>query len=236
MNDLVTTETGVTLWTTSAGDGAPLILVNGGPGMADYLGPVAELLAPRHTVYRYEQRGCGRSSATGELTLGAFIRDLEALRKHFGHDCWTLVGHSWGVDLALATALHHPERVRGVVGLAGGRIVNDRHWKQQYEARRSEEILPETAAPPCPEVNRQLNESWRAYCRRPGLLQALATLETPVHFIYPENDIRPAWPTEQLAALLPNGSFEQLTTADHNLWLGNTEGLAAALERALVAA
>lgn len=221
------------LWTTCAGDGKPAVLVNGGPGMADYLGPVAELLTPRHTVYRYEQRGCGRSSASGELTLGAFVRDLEALRAHFGHDRWTLIGHSWGVDLALATALHHPERISAVIGLAGGRIVNDRHWKQHYEARRSEETAPAAAAPPCLEVNKQLNESWRAYCRRPELLRALAALETPVHFIYPEADIRPAWPTQQLAALLPRGSFEWLQNADHNAWLGNAQGLAEALNRAL---
>ncbi|MEM8767354.1 MAG: alpha/beta hydrolase [Pseudomonadota bacterium] len=233
MNDLVTTEAGVNLWTTCSGNGEPVVLINGGPGMADYLGPVADLLTPQHTVYRYEQRGCGRSSATGELTLGAFVRDLEALRRHFGHARWTLIGHSWGVDLALATALKHPEGIRAVVGLAGGRIVNDRQWKQQYEARRSEEAMPESAAPPCLEVNKQLNESWRAYCRHPKLLKSLATLQTPVHFIYPEGDIRPAWPTEQLAELLPRGSFERLEAADHNLWLGNVDGLADALLRAL---
>ena len=35
----------------------PVILLHGGPGVPDYLAEVAEILAPRHRVIRYDQRG-----------------------------------------------------------------------------------------------------------------------------------------------------------------------------------
>jgi proline iminopeptidase len=36
-------------------------------------------------------------------------------------------------------------------------------------------------------------------------------------FIAAQNDIRPAWPLRQLAALVPNGTFEEVPAVAHNL-------------------
>jgi proline iminopeptidase len=36
--------------------------------------------------------------------------------------------------------------------------------------------------------------------------------------VYGADDIRPAWPTEQLSQLLPAARFILLQGADHNLW------------------
>ncbi len=55
------------------------------------------------------------------------------------------------------------------------------------------------AYPPNDEVNHQLNASWRATIKKPGLLRQIAELEVPSLFIYGSADIRPSWPTEQLA-------------------------------------
>lgn len=41
----------------------PVVLLHGGPGVPDYLAPVAEILALRHQVIRYDQRGTGQSTA-----------------------------------------------------------------------------------------------------------------------------------------------------------------------------
>lgn len=41
----------------SGGTQDPVVLLHGGPGVPDYLAEVAEILAPRHRVIRYAQRG-----------------------------------------------------------------------------------------------------------------------------------------------------------------------------------
>ena len=101
---------GVQLWTIRQGEGVPVMLGSGGPGCCDYLSPVAEMIDDLVHVYRWEQRGCGRSEAKPPYDLATCIADLEGLRNHFGFERWIIGGHSWGADLSLAYAIEHPER------------------------------------------------------------------------------------------------------------------------------
>ena len=90
----------------------PVILLSGGPGVPDYLADVAELLAPRHQVIRYDQRGTGRSiSYEGRFGLAEHVEDLETIRKAYGHERLSLFGHSWGGTLAQLYAGRYPEQV-----------------------------------------------------------------------------------------------------------------------------
>src|SRR5579862_7403824 len=118
---------GVRLWTIRQGAGIPVMLCNGGPGCCDYLEPVAETIADLVCVHRWEQRGCGRSDATGPYDQATCIADLEALRAHFGYERWIIGGHSWGANLSVAYACEHPERVLGLLYLSGTGITED--WK-----------------------------------------------------------------------------------------------------------
>jgi proline iminopeptidase len=90
----------------------PVILLHGGPGVLDYLADVAEILAPKHQVIRYDQRGTGRSTAhNGRFGLREHVEDLEAIRKAYGHERLSLFGHSWGGSLAQLYAQRYPARV-----------------------------------------------------------------------------------------------------------------------------
>lgn len=119
----VAMDDGVRLRTWSAGRvraGTPqLVLVHGGPGLPDYLGPVAELVSDLCRVHRYDQRGVGGSGWDGEHSIARHVRDLELILDDVGHDRVLLVGHSYGTDLVSFFALAHPERVAGVVYLSG---------------------------------------------------------------------------------------------------------------------
>jgi proline iminopeptidase len=116
----VPVDDGVALWTATGGRGsAPVVLCHGGPGMWDYLQPVAESLASVARVHRWDQRGCGRSDRVGPYSFARCIADLESLRRHFGHERWFAVGHSWGAGLALRYSLAHPDRVLGVLYVSG---------------------------------------------------------------------------------------------------------------------
>lgn len=109
------TVAGGRLWAATTGAGAPLVLLHGGPGAADDLGPVAALVDDLARVHRFDQRGGGRSTAAGPATIAALLDDLEALRRHWGHERWVVAGHSWGAHVALFAALALPERTRGLV-------------------------------------------------------------------------------------------------------------------------
>ncbi|MFF4503959.1 alpha/beta fold hydrolase [Streptomyces sp. NPDC001401] len=132
----VVADDGVRLWAARSGDGEPLVLCHGGPGLWDMFADVAELLADLTPVVRWDQRGCGRSerSVAGPWTSDRFVADLDAVRRHFGLERIRLLGHSWGAQLALSYALSHPERVSGLVYVAGTGIGPDADWHPGYQA------------------------------------------------------------------------------------------------------
>jgi proline iminopeptidase len=101
------------LWTATTGHGKPLVMCHGGPGLWDMTGSLAAVLAPRLSVIRWDQRGCGRSERRGPYSVARCAADLEAV---IGARTKTaLFGHSWGATLALRYALDHPDRVSALV-------------------------------------------------------------------------------------------------------------------------
>jgi proline iminopeptidase len=135
MNREVTADDGCRLWTAQTGTGAPMVLCHGGPGLWDYLEPVAELLGDLAHTVRWDQRGCGRSERRGPDTVARSVADLDAIRQHLGVPHIDVLGHSWGATLALRYALAHPERVNRLIYVAGTGIDPDHTWKPAF--RRS---------------------------------------------------------------------------------------------------
>jgi proline iminopeptidase len=129
----VTADDGVRLWTARSGEGGPLVLCHGGPGLWDMSADMGGALTDRSTVIRWDQRGCGRSQrCDGPWTSERFVADLDALRAYFGFDRIALLGHSWGAQLALSYALAHPERVSTLVYVSGTGIGPDADWHPAY--------------------------------------------------------------------------------------------------------
>jgi len=223
------------IWTISQGKGTPFILCNGGPGCDDYLQPVSELIKDRCQVIRFEPRGCGRSTYDGKYNLEQTLNDIEAIRIAYGFERMIIGGHSAGPDVALAYAIQYPQHVLGIIGIAGGRIVNDRDWSTTYKKNLATigESYGGKVFIADPEVNRIGNQSWRAYIKRPDLLSDLASLTMPAIFINAGEDIRPSWPTQQIAALIPKGQYMEITGATHSIWLTHADALGEALRKAL---
>jgi proline iminopeptidase len=131
VEERVPVDDGVVLWTATGGAGSvPVVLCHGGAGLWDYLQPVAESLSSVAHVHRWEQRGCGRSGRVGPYSITRYLADLEFLRRHFGHERWMAVGHSWGAGLALRYALTHRERVTGVLYVSGTGF--GQAWREAY--------------------------------------------------------------------------------------------------------
>ena len=230
-NERFVLSDGAMLWTVQSGHGFPVMLCNGGPGCCDYLTPVAEMLDDIASVIRFEQRGCGRSDPAPSYDIETCLRDLENIRRHYNVEQWIIGGHSWGADLALMYALTHTDRVAGLVCIAGGRMHNDREWHKEYQRRKDEEgeETPDFLYPINREVNEQLNRASKSYIQNPGLFLAIFELSVPALFVYGDRDIRPSWPTEQVANLMPNARFVMVEGAAHLIWSSHPNQLRALL-------
>ncbi|MEY9839130.1 alpha/beta fold hydrolase [Streptacidiphilus sp. EB103A] len=133
VDEAVLTEDGVRLWATRVGEGSPVVFCHGGPGLWDFLGDMAELLADRAAVHRWDQRGCGRSQRCGPYSVARSVADLDAVRRHFGLERMVLLGHSYGSQLALQYTLDHPERVSGLVYVSGTGMDSRDTWRSTYQ-------------------------------------------------------------------------------------------------------
>jgi len=128
-------------WTTGrATDLPPVVLLHGGPGLWDYLGPLAGLLAPLTVVHRFDQRGCGGSDPSPEQTLARYEADIETLRRHWGHERWIVAGHSFGATLAFRYACEHPRRTAAMLYLSG---VGVGDWRTPYQRERDRRMSAE---------------------------------------------------------------------------------------------
>ncbi|MGW4893657.1 alpha/beta fold hydrolase [Kitasatospora sp. NPDC004240] len=115
---ILTSHDDTELWYELAGEGNPLVVLAGGPGMdARYLGDLGGLTAHR-TLVLLDGRAAGRSAVPADRSTVSFLtqaRDLEALRLHLGLERLDLLAHSAGTLVAQEYAAAHPGRVRRAV-------------------------------------------------------------------------------------------------------------------------
>ena len=100
---------GVELFVRRVGQGAPAVVLHGGPGAHhDYLLPGFDALAEGRELIYYDQRGGGRSPVARVVAVGwtEHVADLDALRTTWGIERLTLAGYSWGGLLALLHQVH----------------------------------------------------------------------------------------------------------------------------------
>lgn len=73
-------------------------------------------LSRNHSYVRYDQRGCGLSDRdVVDLSLDAWVSDLEAVVDSLGLKRFPLFGMSQGGAVAIAYAARHPERVSHMI-------------------------------------------------------------------------------------------------------------------------
>ena len=124
-------------------EGQPVVFLHGGPG-----GAVSELsrrfFDPEHyRIILFDQRGCGQSQPFLSLennTILFSVGDLEKIRAYLNIDSWYVFGGSYGSTLALAYAIHYPERVDHLIlrGIFLGRQA-DIDWLFQFGASEGNE-------------------------------------------------------------------------------------------------
>lgn len=128
-----TSSDGVRLAYATTGSGPPLVKAANWLSHLEYdwQSPIwrhwIEGLSRRHTLVRYDTRGCGLSDrGPAEISFETWVRDLEAVVDAMELERFVLLGISQGAGIAIAYAIRHPERVSRLVlygGYARGRLM-----------------------------------------------------------------------------------------------------------------
>jgi len=121
---------GVSLFVKVVGQGYPLLLMHGGPGI-DHSAMLPFLPCADHfTLVFYDHRCNGRSEEAdiSSMTWENLTADAEALRQTLGFDKWAVLGHSFGGMVALEYALRYPQSLSHLLLLDTG---GDIRWVQQ---------------------------------------------------------------------------------------------------------
>jgi proline iminopeptidase len=132
-------------YTVVGGSGDYVLVLSGGPGEeAHSIQGIADELGKKYRCIMLEQRGTGRSKLTkydaSTINLNAYIEDIEALRKQIQIDKLIIVGHSWGMMLALAYGGTYPDAVRAIVTIGSGPITGD--YLEVMGANRNTRLWP----------------------------------------------------------------------------------------------
>jgi len=112
---IVISKDGATIAYERSGSGPALILVNGALDYRAVSGNarLADLLADRFTVYRYDRRGRGESGDRQPYAPEREVEDIEALIREAGEPAF-LYGESSGACLVFEAALRLGEPVRKI--------------------------------------------------------------------------------------------------------------------------
>jgi proline iminopeptidase len=115
--DLEVAVPGGVLHVWRKGSGPPALVLHGGPGLSEYTEPLVGELEDAYTVYRYQQRGLAPSTTSGPFDIETHVADAVAVLDGMGIERTYVVGHSWGGHLAMHLAIHHPDRLLGLVAV-----------------------------------------------------------------------------------------------------------------------
>jgi proline iminopeptidase len=105
------------LYVKVIGDGYPLVVMHGGPGVDHTTMLALEPLGDAFTLIFYDHRCNGRSvgAEVSSMTWENLSADADALRQGLGFEKWAVLGHSFGGMVALEYALRYPQNLSHLV-------------------------------------------------------------------------------------------------------------------------
>ena len=242
----------------------PLLFVHGGSAHARWWDFVAPSFIDRFHVLALDQRGHGESPWTKEWTYGTrqYVADLAAVIENWGLGAPDLVAHSMGGHTALAYAVDHSERLRGLV-------VIDSPAAYPPEAIAALRELAEKPSRPfatLEEACAKFRTNPRQNNARPEILQHVARLsfrqdeaggwvhkmdrrtlirepisvwkglgriQCPALYIRAGSSVLPLEITEKIAAAIPGCGHTSVPDSFHHVMIDNPAGLIAALNEFL---
>src|SRR5512139_1083009 len=120
----------VSLFVKVMGQGYPLVLMHGGPGLDHTTLLGLQPLADQFTLIFYDHRCNGRSEGAEvtSMTWENLTADAEALRRSLGFDQWAVLGQSFGGNVAMEYVLRYPNSLSHLILMNTG---GDQWWVNQ---------------------------------------------------------------------------------------------------------
>lgn len=120
----------VSLCVRTLGQGAPLALMHGGPGVDHSTMLRFRRCADQFTLIFYDHRCNGRSTGAdvSTMTWENLTADADALRDALGFDTWAVLGHSFGGMVAIEYALRYPNCLSALILVDA---CGDSRWAQE---------------------------------------------------------------------------------------------------------
>ena len=110
---------GANIWYESEGQGDPIILIAGGPGMSHtYFHPFLSGLADTLRVIYFDAFGTGKSdraSSVQQYTFDREVEEVDALRNALKLERVSIFGHSYGGMVAQAYVVRHADAVSRLI-------------------------------------------------------------------------------------------------------------------------
>jgi class 3 adenylate cyclase/pimeloyl-ACP methyl ester carboxylesterase len=135
---------GVRLAYATVGQGPPLVKAANWMNHLEYdwESPIwhhlLEGLARNHTLVRYDARGNGLSDwDVDELSLDAWVSDLETVVDTIGIERFPLLGISQGCAISIAYAARHPERLSHLILYGGFALGGMKRSPEEREKRKA---------------------------------------------------------------------------------------------------
>lgn len=121
---------GISLFVKVLGQGYPVVLMHGGPGVDHSTMHPFRPCADQFTLVLYDHRCNGRSVGPDVTTMTweNLTADADALRQALGFDRWAVLGHSFGGMVALEYALRYPQSLSHLILVD---TCGDSRWAQE---------------------------------------------------------------------------------------------------------
>lgn len=225
------------------GSGRPMLLVMGIGYTSDMWHPVEPLLAAKHRLLLFDNRGVGRSDEIPDgYTIAAMAEDALSVLDAADVDCADVFGLSMGGYVAQEFALHFPDRtgslVLGATGHGGdGTVHADEEVRAAAGARRH--MTPEEgvralvpyiydASTPRDRIDKDMDIRLRNYPSQQSYDRQLAAilgwtsadrlpaLRAPTLVLHGANDrLVPVENGRRLARMIPGARYCELPDASH---------------------
>ena len=152
------------------GDGPPILALHGLASSAHWYDIVAPLLRDRYRIVAPDQRGHGQTTqAPDGYGWHSVASDAVGLLDLLGIEKAVVFGHSWGGNVAVATAAHYPERVAALVMIDGGffspQMIPGATW-EAFSQRLSPRDVSGTRAEFLARMQSQLAMCWNDEIKR----------------------------------------------------------------------
>ncbi len=254
-----TTNGGVKLHWDEAGQGSPVLLIMGHRYSSRMWYPVKDVLAARHRVIWFDNRGTGGSDAGGRFAVADMARDALAVMDAAGVAAAHVYGVSMGGVIAQEVALQQPGRVKSLILGCTGLLTAEKPrmpgfmrmlyyvpspilgWLGRRNRRRNGHgygaaaaadavALDETMLADDPFVVRGVAGQARAMAGYTVSAEAARGLTMPALVLHGDEDKTvPFAYGVELAETLPNAELVKLEGAGHNFFVAQGEKANAAV-------